>query len=170
MKTAQNFGIYYLLMVIAQIVISNYFLVSPLVTITILPALILCIPGDMKTPLILLIAFATGLSADLLSEGVLGLNTLSLLPVALVKKTIMRAFFDRDSVERGTGFSFRRNGALKISLALITVISLFLIIYIAADGAGTREFIYNLSRFALSLLSSLIISLVCVHILTEEKR
>ena len=44
MKSNQNFTIVYILLAVAQMVICNYFRISPYVYVTILPSMILCIP------------------------------------------------------------------------------------------------------------------------------
>ena len=62
MKVVQNFNIMYILLVIAQLLICNYLHISALVTVSILPAMILCLPLSVKTIPALLIAFFTGLA------------------------------------------------------------------------------------------------------------
>jgi len=168
MKTIQHFWLYWFLMLILQLVICNYFLVSPLVTLSLLPAMVFCLPVELSTVLLMLIAFATGLSVDILAEGVLGLNAIALVPVALFKKPLMRMLFDRDSVERGNGFSFKRNGGIAIAIALTIELVIFLTIYIIADGAGTREISYNLLHFLASFAACLTFGMICTHILTKQ--
>ena len=113
------FGISFFLLVIVQMLICNYFQFTPLITLSILPAMILCVPLTLNTPICMLIAFATGLSVDWLAEGIIGLNVASLLPVAFARKTIIRVFMGEDIVVRQDSFSFRKNGIGKISIALL---------------------------------------------------
>ena len=44
MKANQNFSAIYILLAIAQMVICNYFRISPYISVTVLPAMVLCIP------------------------------------------------------------------------------------------------------------------------------
>ena len=76
-----NFFLVYLLLVVAQILICNYFHLTPYVTLSLLPVMVLCLPVRVSTLGALFIAFATGMSVDFLAEGLPGLNTLALLPV-----------------------------------------------------------------------------------------
>lgn len=170
MKTTQHFSILYILLAIAQVVICNYFRISPYITLSILPAMVLCIPLHKSTVSAMVIAFATGLAADALSEGVLGLNTLALVPVALMRKTVIMITMGRQALEKDEPFSIRYEGLGKVSLAIIMVQAVFLAIYITADGAGTRPFWFNATRFGASLASSYLLSLLAVHILNSEDR
>lgn len=167
MKTAQNFGLMYILMVVGQMFICNYFHLSMYVSLTILPAIMLCIPLSAGTITAMLIAFASGLAVDALSDSVLGLNALSLVPVALCRKPVIRLFLGDEIIERKESFSFRQNGFMKIAGMTAICLSVFLLIYITADGAGVRPLWFNAARFAASLTCSWLLSLLVVNILTS---
>ena len=151
MKASQNFGILYVLLIICQVLMSTYTQLGPYIMLSMLPAMILCIPTGVKTSICMLIAFVSGLTVDWLSEGFIGLNTAALLPVALLRKGIIRIFLGEDIINRNDTFSIRRNGLGKVSLALISSVSVFLAIHIFLDGAGTRPMWFCLTRFGASL-------------------
>ena len=83
----------FLLLVAVQMLICNYLNLSPYLSLSILPVLILCVPLRLPTFWTMLLAFATGSAVDLLSEGLLGLNALALVPVAFVRKEVIRLIF-----------------------------------------------------------------------------
>ena len=165
-----TFGIAYILLVIAQIIICNYFQFSPYFVISILPAMILCVPLTIGTNVCMLIAFATGLSVDWLAEGLIGINAASLIPVAYARKTIIRAFLGEDLISRKDSFSFRKNGIGKILTAILVAYSIFFIVYVILDGAGLRTFWFNLLRIVLSIACSIIPGLIVTGRLTKEDR
>lgn len=169
MKT-QNFGLLFFLMVLGQMILCNFAGFSPYITLTMLPAMIICVPLTVSTPLCLLLAFATGLSVDWLSEGLIGLNAASLIPVALMRKPLIRFFLGEDLITRSDSFSFRKNGIGKISLVLIVSLLIFLGIYVFLDGAGTRPAWFNLTRIGLSLLCNYVLALIVTNILTVDDR
>lgn len=169
MKT-QNFGLLFFLMVLGQMTLCNFAGFSPYITLTMLPAMIICVPLTVSTPLCLLLAFATGLSVDWLSEGLIGLNAASLVPVALMRKPLIRFFLGEDLITRSDSFSFRKNGIGKISLVLIVSLLIFLGIYVFLDGAGTRPAWFNLTRIGLSLLCNYVLALIVTNILTVDDR
>ena len=143
MKTTQNFGLMYFLVLICQITLCNYANLGPYITLTLLPAMILCIPTGVSTTMCMLIAFASGFATDWLAEGLLGLNVAALLPVALLRKGTIRIFLGEDIITRNDSFSIRRNGLGKVSSALLSMTAVFLAAYIFLDGAGTRPFWIN---------------------------
>lgn len=160
----------YILLVVAQILLCNYFHVTPYITLSILPVMILCLPLRISTIAAMLIAFATGLSVDFLAEGLIGINALALVPVAFVRKTLIGFVFGEDLISRGEDFSIRKNGIGEVSMAILLVQALFLIIYIAADGAGTRPFWFNAARFGASLAVGYLVALLLVDTLSPDSR
>jgi rod shape-determining protein MreD len=157
-------------MVVVQILICNYFHLSAYIMLSILPVIILCLPTKIGTVPAMLIAFATGLAVDALSEGMLGINTLSLVPVAFIRKSMINLIFGNELFERKDNISIRKFGYGKVSFAILVVQSVFLLIYIYADGAGTRPLLFNAIRFFLSLLSGYLLSLLIVDIIASDDR
>lgn len=170
MKTGQNFGILYILLVICQVLICNYFQFTPYVMLTILPAMVLCIPLSISTIGCMLIAFASALATDWLAEGIIGLNAAALLPVAALRKPLIRIFFGEDLITRNDSFSFRKYGVAKVTAAVMTATMIFLTVYIILDGAGTRPLWFNLTRGAASLICSYLISVIVVNTLAPDDR
>lgn len=170
MKTGQSFGLIFVLLVICQILFCNYFQFTPYATLTILPAIILCTPLTISTSGCMFLAFAAGFAVDWLSEGIMGLNAASLVPVAFLRKPFIRIFFGEDLIVRHDSFSFRKNGIMKVSAALTSSIAVFLVIYVFLDGAGTRPLWFNLARCGASLAISWLVSIIVVNILAPDDR
>lgn len=160
----------FVLLLLAQVLLSNYFRVSPYLTISLLPVMILCFPIRVPTVGTLLAAFAMGLLVDFLTEGVLGLNALALLPVAILQKSILQLVFGNELFARNEDFTVQRNGWERLLLALFIVLAVYLAIYVWADSAGTRTFLFNLTRWGVSLLGSFLFSLPVLNILARDSR
>lgn len=165
-----NFGISYFLLVIIQLLICNYLQFTPFISFTILPAMIMCLPLSINTPIAMLIAFGTGLTIDWLAEGLIGINAVALIPVAFARKTIIRLILGDDIVSREDNFSFKKNGIEKVAAITAIAYVIFLMVYIHFDGAGTRPFWFNLVRFNLSMLFSMILGLIVVGRLSQDDR
>lgn len=170
MKATQNFGLMYSLLVICQIIMYNYTQLGPYILLTMLPSMVLCIPTGINTIVCMIIAFASGFAADWLSEGLLGLNTAAILPVALLRKGIIRIFLGEDIINRNDSFSIRRNGIWKVSFAILTSTAVFLAVYIFLDGAGTRPFWFSSTRFGVSLLCNWVLGIIVIRLLTNDDR
>ena len=169
MKT-QNFGLYFFLMVLGQMALCNFADFSPYIMLSMLPAMIICVPLTVSTPLCMALAFGTGLSVDWLSEGLIGINAAALLPVALARQTFIRIFLGEDIINRKDSFSIRKNGIGKVSIAMAAAYMLFLGIYIFLDGAGTRPFWFCAARFGVSLIVNMSLAFLTANILTPDDR
>ncbi len=170
MRANQNFGILYSLLLICQVILCNFSPLGPYIMLTLLPAMIFCIPLTVSTISCMLIAFASGFAVDWLSEGLIGINVAALIPVALARKGIIRIFFGEDLITRKDSFSFNKYGTAKVSAALIISIALFLGVYVILDGAGTRPQWFNWAYFGASLLCNWPLALLVTHILTPDDR
>ena len=165
-----DFFLVYFLLTVAQILICNYFHLTPYVTVSLLPVMVLCLPTRISTTGALFIAFVTGLAVDFLAEGLLGLNTLALLPVAFLRLPLIKLIFGEDLLSRGEDFTVRKNGIGTVTLAILIVQSLFLLLYIWADGAGTRPGWFNTLRFAASLAAGYLVALMVIDALASDSR
>lgn len=170
MKTTQNFGLIYFLLVIGQMMICNFSHLGPYIYLSILPAMVMCIPTTVGTVSCMFIAFATGISVDWLADGMMGLNTASLLPVALLRRSIIRSFLGEDIITRKDSFSIHKNGIVKIIFLSGVSYIVFLALYVFLDGAGERSFGFCIGRFFASLPCNLIISILAIHVLTPDER
>lgn len=170
MRTYQYFPLIYVLVLICQVFLSNYTNLGPYVMLTMLPAMLLCIPTSVSTVTCMLIAFASGFATDWLAEGILGLNVAALLPVAVMRKGLIRIFLGEDIIARNDSFSIRKNGIGKVTFALLTASAIFLAIYIFLDGAGTRPFWFCSIKFGVSLFLNWALGLLVINTLTIDDR
>lgn len=170
MKTNHNFPLMYALLLICQVILCNYAHLGPYITLTLLPAMILCVPIKISTITCMLVAFASGFLTDFLAEGLLGLNVAALLPVALIRKGTVRIFLGEDIIARKDSFSIKKNGLLKVSTALLVSTAVFLAVYIFLDGAGTRPFWFCAAKFGISLVCNWILGILVINTLTTDDR
>jgi len=166
----RGFWIAYVLLLLAQLLMSNYFHVTPYIFLTILPVMVLCIPIRVGTAGAMFIACFSGLVIDFLSEGVLGLNALALIPVAFARNGIIGLIFGPELFARKEDFSVGRCGFGKVAVSLFLALLIFLVIYIWADGAGTRPLWFNGLRLAASLVASFVVSLLTLGVLAPDPR
>ena len=166
----RGFWIAYIFLLMAQLLLSNYFHVTPYIFLTLLPVMVLCIPIRMGTLGAMFVAGLSGLVIDFLSEGVLGLNALALIPVAYARNGIIGFIFGPELFARKEDFSIGRCGFGKVAVALFLSLLIFLVIYIWADGAGTRPLWFNGLRLGASLVASFLLSLLTLGVLAPDPR
>lgn len=164
-----RFYISFILLLIVQICICNFFRLSQFVMLSILPTMILLIPIRRNTVVTMIIAFVSALVTDLLADGMIGLNVAALVPVAFARKGLIRLVFGEEIFARKEDVSIPRQGLWKMSLAIIMAQTLFLAIYIILDGAGTRPAWFGFARYGASLAVGYVLSLFVADILSPER-
>lgn len=156
-----RFVILYVVFVIAQIVLVNFFGLSRYLLISVLPVLILMLPLSLGAIPAMLIAFALGFAVDFFSNGMLGITPFALVPVALVRRFVVSIVFGAEKSARGEEITVERLGILKVALASLILCSLYFILFVWVDSAGTYSFWAALFRIILSILVS---TPVCVAV------
>ncbi len=157
----------YLLIFLAQAALWNYFNFSQYVILVFLPAIILCLPMSYSTVRLMVTAFLTGLVLDFIVTGQLGLTSLALVPVALLRRPVVRLCFGPELLSRGEELSFQRLGLHKFVPAILLMTALFLLIYLPVDSAGTRPFQFEVLRLLASLAVSTLVSLSVAYLILD---
>ncbi len=158
----------YLLLLLAQIVLWNYFNFTQYLFVAFLPAMILCLPVSRSAVYAMVVAFLTGLAADFLVTGQLGLTSFALVPVALLRRPVITLVFGSELFARGEDLSFQRQGWQKFLLAVLLLTAVFLLLYLWVDDAGMHPFWFLAVKFAASLAVSTALSLHVANLMLEE--
>lgn len=163
-----RFILVYIILMVVQIILCNFFGLSRYVLISVLPVLILMLPKDMGPIVSMLVAFATGFAIDFFSTGMLGITPMALVPVGLVRRFLTTLLFGDDQASREDNLSLARFGIIKLTLAIAVTCSLYFLIYIWVDSAGTVGFWAAALRFFLSVLVSTPVSVFVSRLLRPE--
>ena len=166
----QRFFLTFFLTVVVQILLCNYLNLSMYVVLSILPVAILMVPVRYDTPVALILAFVSGLAVDWLSEGLIGLNAVALVPVAACRRRIIQLVFGDEVFARGDDISIGQHGVLKMSISIILAQAVFMLFYVWADGAATRPFWFDATRFLLSVTVGWLVSLLVSEAFVKDQR
>ena len=167
---SNRFFLIYLCIVALQVLICNYLNLSYFLTLSLLPVIVIMIPVRYSAIAAMLIAAASGFVVDILGDGVLGLNMLAIVPVALARKGLLNIIFGQEVFAQNEDVTIKKYGIIKFLSFIAMGQALFLIIYILADGAGTRPFWFNALRFGISLVVGILVSLFIADTLTKDYR
>lgn len=167
MRIGSN-SIKYLLLLVAQILLWNFFNFSQYLMIVFLPVMILMMPINRSTNTTLILAFICGFVVDFFADGHLGLTAAALLPVALLRRPIIMFVFGNELFSRGENLSTKRQGWEKLIIATALATAVFLLAYIFIDSAGTRAFWVDVVKFFSSLIVSTFISFFVGDVLSPE--
>lgn len=147
-------SLFFVLLFILQLVISDYVHVGPWVSLTLIPLLIICIPLSRSPHAVMLIAFALGLGLDILSDGVPGLNAFAAVLAAAPRKFFYRILVNADRQDKTEVPKIREVGLLKYLKYLGVITALYLAAYILVDCVSFRPPLFLLGQFLISWVAS----------------
>ena len=161
-------AIKFILLFLAQVAVWNYFNFTPYLFVVFLPALILCLPLGYGTVRTMLIAFVAGLAADFLVSGQLGMTSFALVPVALMRQSVVRLAFGSELFARGEDLSFHRQGWQKFLLCTAILTAIYLLVHIWVDSAGMYSLGFCAIKFGISLPVSSALSMAIAYPMLEQ--
>ena len=161
-------AIKFILLFLAQVAVWNYFNFTPYLFVVFLPALILCLPRGYGTVRTMLIAFVAGLAADFLVSGQLGMTSFALVPVALMRQSVVRLAFGSELFARGEELSFHRQGWQKFLLCTAILTAIYLLVHIWVDSAGMYSLGFCAIKFGISLPVSSALSMAIAYLMLEQ--
>lgn len=164
-----RYWLVFILLVVAQILLGNFLNLGQFITVCILPMLVLSLPVKYNDTVVMLIAFAAALTVDLLTHGILGLGVVAILPVAAGRRWIISAVFGSEVYSRGEDLSARKQGLLKMALAILISTAVYFAVYVWVDAAGTRSFGANSLAWFLSTLVSSVAEVLLTGLLSERE-
>ena len=146
--------LFFVLVFLLQVIITDYLHLGPWVFICLLPLLILHIPLSHSPHRVMLTAFALGLLLDVLSDGVVGLNAFAAVLAAAPRKFLYRALVNGDRQDKTGVPSLSEAGIVKYLKYLSVITAIYLAGYMLLDCAGSRPLLFILGKFLASTLAS----------------
>lgn len=159
----------YLLGLVAQCLLGVHCYFTPYLLLSLLPGLIMCLPLERGTISSIIIAFLSGLVVDFFTDGMLGLSSCALMPVALIRLGIYRFFGGEELFSRTDGSPTAHLSPGISFLCILISCFVFFAIYVWADGAGTRPIHFNALRVVCSAFGSAVLCTVLARFIFVEK-
>lgn len=163
-----NVILIFLILLVAQIFIWSYLNFTQILTLSLLPAMILCLPNERGPVFSMAIAFVSGIAVDFLAGGLLGLTSFALVPVALSRRAVIRLVYGQELFARGEEISISRYGPMKFIICSMIANALFFILFVWTDGAGMRPLTFNVAKIILSTAASVLLSLVVAGLMCDD--
>lgn len=141
----------FILLIAFQAMLNGCFTFIPLFYISILPAALVMLPYTLPAVPYMLIAFASGITVDVLSDGVIGLNAAAYTAIAYFRKPVI-------TIIQGKG-RFLEN---------LIFYSIFFLVYLGLDGILSYSPDIILLRFALNVVLNSIFALIVRNLLEKQ--
>lgn len=159
-----NFNIKYAtlgaLLIICQILLSEYVNIWPLLYIAIFPQFIILLPTSTNRTLYLLSAFALGLCIDLFADGILGLNAAALTAMAYARPLVLKFTLPKGTFDNNENSPLTPRTIEITSLTVITALMLavFFTVYILIDSAASFTIGYTLLKLSVCIIANTLVS------------
>ncbi|MDD6103486.1 MAG: hypothetical protein PUB73_02555 [Bacteroidales bacterium] len=158
------------ILILAQGITDSFVDISRYVLISFLPFITLRMPYKSSTPAVLLVSFVAGLVADFLGGGIIGLNSASLTFAGLLRGRIIKTVVGKDVIEKEKRPSVLVTGQVSFLIYSALLIALYELCYIFLDSMGSASFLFNLTRFAISVPVNTAISMLLFNLCTNNPR
>jgi len=155
--------LFFVLVFLLQLAISDYVNLGPWITISLIPFLILLFPVQRTPHVVLLSAFGLGLLLDWLSAGVLGLNAFAAVMTAAPHCLLRRRLLNYDRHEEIGIILLQDVGLSKYFHYLFILTAIYLAAYILLDCVSVRPIGFILVKFVASTLASTALGLLLAY-------
>lgn len=159
-----------IILLLCQVILGGYINIWPLLYIAVFPQIILIAPPAISKALCLLTAFVLGMGADLLADGVPGLNAAALVAMAYFRLPILKLVLSKANIENNENLPITSRYVEIPKLLIITLLCflIFFTVYVLIDFAGGYTLGYTLLKIVLCTLVNSVIALFCNLILFEK--
>lgn len=145
-------------LLIMQLVVTDYLNLGPLVCVSILPLIIFALPTSTSPALMMSIAFVCGCMVDGIAEGIWGINAFSLVLVAALRNFIVNILIDRELILRRLPIDMKKYGWPNILLCVTILTAVFFLAYCICDMASQRPLWFIIVKVICSTLISVALS------------
>lgn len=156
-KTALQFVILYVLMVLAQVIVFNHICLFGYAVPLVFIYLIIKLPMTMSTNWVLTVSFLLGLTIDIFSDTQ-GMNSLACTLLGVLRRPVLRLYFPREEEMSMPMPSFR---SLGVAVYLKYVFSISLI-YCALFFMIESFSLFNPMRLLIKIASSALLTFIII--------
>ncbi len=145
---------------LAQILISEYVNIWPMLYIAIYPLILIIIPQNINTVVYMIIAFALGLGIDSLADGIPGLNAAACVAMAYSRKTALNLILKKSALENISRINSREIRIKKFIFLCIFMYSVFFLVYISLDNLWSEPSFFIFIRLAVNITVNVILAFI----------
>lgn len=150
-----------ILIFLAQILISEYINIWPLLYLSVYPLILIILPIGINSVAYMLIAFVLGLGVDSLSDGIPGLNAAACVALAYCRKPVFNLILKRSVIENINEVTTKELQPKTFILLSAILYAIFFVVYISLDNFWSLPILLNLVR----LLINIIVNVLCAYLI-----
>lgn len=145
----------FLVLVLLQIVVCKYLGISAWFVLSILPVVILFAKVEISTFALMILAALAGIAVDLLGDGLIGLNSFSLVLLSVFRGPILSRIMGKVNLPERGYVKYEAVPTARLLLSIIVAETIFFLPYVYLDGGFSAGVVF----FSIRLLLSIFINL-----------
>ncbi len=145
--------VYYLLVFVLQVLLTNLVDTGLWVTLTLLPLIVIGFPATWDIRITMPVGFVLGLTADLATGGVPGTSAAACVALAALREPLYRGIVSPDGQNPAWTPSVRTLGIWTYLKFALAVYALYMLVFVLLDGFTLTPILFILARTALSTLA-----------------
>lgn len=159
----------FIILIALQVVILNHIYLGGFITPFIYPLFILLLPFSVNGSVLLLSAFALGLSVDMFSDS-LGLHTAATTIMAFMRPTIIRIISGKTDFDPGTEPNPVNNGVVWTMLYSMILILIHHTALFFIEAFRTDAFLQIIIRSVVSTIFSTVVIMIIYLLISKRSR
>jgi len=140
------------ILLIMQILMTEFINISPFLLLSVFPVFIVTLPININYTLLMFIAAGYGLTVDIFTEGVVGINAAALTAMAAAFGPIMRLVIPKILLYDVSQITFNEVSLDRLIVINALLCFVYLAVYLLLHTMEHGMFLYNLFRFAVNLI------------------
>ena len=158
------------IIIICQILLSEYVNIWPILYIAIFPLFIILLPANLNKAIYMLIAFMFGLCIDITADGVMGLNAAALVAMAYSRELILKVTLSKGNLENAENLplSTRTVEIPKLITINLLMLAVFFTVYVLFDSAASFSPLYSILKITICTAVNCVMNLLCNIVLLEK--
>lgn len=156
MNAAVKYCILCVILLVMQILMTEFINIFPFLLLTVFPIFIATLPININYTLLLFIAAGYGLSVDIFTEGVVGINAAALTAMAVALKPVTFLIVPKNLLDNVHYVMSKEVSFVRLVFINMILCFVYLTVYLLLDSIGHGMFLYNLFRFGINFVIDVI--------------
>ena len=156
------------ILLVMQILMTEFRNISPFLLLSVFPLFIATLPMNINYTLLMFIAAGYGLTVDIFTEGVIGLNAAALTAMAVVLKPVMLLIVPKNLLDNVYYIMSKEISFARFVFINMLLCSVYLTVYLLSDSIGHGMFLYNLFRFGVNFVINVILWVFLEYVFVKQ--
>ncbi|MBR5856181.1 MAG: hypothetical protein IKY70_02780 [Bacteroidales bacterium] len=136
--------------------------------IAVFPFVLIILPLQTNKFLSIIMAFILGITVDIFTDGIPGLNAAATTAIAFFKTPVLKLLLSKNNLESTQETTEYTLGFAKFSLYILLLYMIFFIFYMGLDSFGFYSFGYSTLRFLINVVANSIIAILFGKALAKQ--